>query len=80
MEFFREVHCPGLGVPSLKQSLTIRNLPSLCVSISTAVPRTESEGDLYCFWGAFSVRRDEIRNQTKSKQRGAGSNILNKWA
>jgi hypothetical protein len=62
MEFFREVHCPGLGIPSLKQSLTIRNLPSLCASISTAVPRTESEGDLYCLWGAFTVRRDEIRN------------------
>lgn len=62
MEFFREVHCPGLGISSLKPLLTIQNLPSLCASISTAAPRTGSEGDLYCLWGAFNVRRDVIRN------------------
>jgi hypothetical protein len=62
MEFFQEVHYPGLGIPRLKQWLTIRNLPKLCASISTAAPSTESEGDLYCLWGAFNVRRDEIRN------------------
>ncbi len=62
MEFFQEVPYPGLGIARLKQSLTIENLPDLCASISTAAPRTESEGDLYCLWGAFNVRRDEIRN------------------
>jgi hypothetical protein len=62
MEFFQEVHYPGLAIPALKQWLTIRNLPNLCASISTAAPSTESEGDLYCLWGAFNVRRDEIRN------------------
>lgn len=62
MEFFQEVHHPGLATPRLKQSLTIENLPNLCASISTAAARSESEGDLYCLWGSFSVRRDEIRN------------------
>lgn len=62
MEFLQEVHHPGLAIPRLKQSLTIENLPNLCASISTAAPRSESEGELYCLWGSFSVRRDEIRN------------------
>lgn len=62
MEFFQEVHHPGLALPRLKQSLTIRNLPDLCASISTAAPRSENEGELYCLWGSFNVRRDEIRN------------------
>jgi hypothetical protein len=62
MEFLQQVHFPGLAIPRLKQSLTIQNLPNLCASISTAAPSTESEGELYCLWGAFDVRRDEIRN------------------
>lgn len=62
MEFIQEIHHPGLAIPRLEQSLTIENLPNLCASISTAVPRTESEGELYCLWGPFNVRRDEIRN------------------
>lgn len=62
MEFFREVLRPGLGIARLKRLLTIESLPSLCASISTATPRTESDGDLYCLWGTFDVRRDEIRN------------------
>ena len=62
MEFLQEVHHPGLAIPRLKQSLTIKNLPNLCASISTAASRTENEGDLYCLWGSFNVRRDELRN------------------
>lgn len=62
MEFFQEVHHPGLAVSRLKQSLTIGNLPNLCASISTAAVRSENEGEIYCLWGSFNVRRDEIRN------------------
>ena len=62
MEFFQQVHSPGLAIPHLKQSLTIPNLPNLCASIRPADARTENEGELYCLWGAFNVRRDEIRN------------------
>lgn len=62
MEFFQEVHQPDLAVSRLKQSLTIENLPNLCASISTAAAHTENEGELYCLWGSFTIRRDEIRN------------------
>ncbi len=62
MEFFREVHHPGLALPALKQALTIPDLPQLCASISTATAHTDNDGELYCLWGAFNLRRDEIRN------------------
>lgn len=61
MEFFQEIHHPGITLPALKHALAIENLPALCASISTATAVSESEGELYCLWGAFSVRRDEIR-------------------
>ena len=62
MEFSRELHYAGLDIPTLKGLLTINNLTSLCASISSATPSSDSEGDIYCIWGAFNVRRDEIRN------------------
>jgi hypothetical protein len=62
MEFFREVHHAGLNISHLKKLLTIGNLTSLCASISTATPCSENEGEIYCIWGAFNVRRDEIRH------------------
>lgn len=61
MEFFREVHRTGLDVAHLKRLLTIGNLTRLCASISTITPKNENEGDMYCIWGAFNVRREEIR-------------------
>ena len=62
MEFVRELHYPGVDIPRLKRLLTIDNLPGLCKSISTATASNESEGNIYCLWGAFTVRRDEIRH------------------
>lgn len=62
MEFSREVHHAGLDINYLKGLLTIDKLTSLCASISTATPSSKNEGDIYCIWGAFSLRRDEIRN------------------
>lgn len=62
MEFFREVRHAGLDVAQLKNLLTIGNLTSLCASISMASSSSESEGEIYCVWGAFNVRRDEIRH------------------
>jgi len=61
MEFFKEVHSPDLDLVHLKNLLTINNLTSLCASISTVVAHKENEGDIYCIWGAFNVRRDEVR-------------------
>jgi hypothetical protein len=62
MEFFQEIHYPGLGVSRLKQSLTIQSLPDFCTAITTATASSEGEGELYCLWGSFTVRRGEIRN------------------
>jgi len=62
MEFLQEVPHPGLDIANLKRSLTIANLPSLCAGITTAAAANENDGELYCLWGSFSVRRDEIRN------------------
>lgn len=62
MEFFRELHYADVDIPHLKRLLTISNLTSLCKSISTTTPSSENEGDIYCIWGAFNVRREEIRH------------------
>lgn len=62
MEFFSGIPHPHLDVPALKNLLTIDNLPSLCASISSATSDSDDAGNIYCLWGAFSVRRDEIRN------------------
>ena len=61
MEFFREVHLAGLDIAHLKNVLTLGNLTRLCASISTTSPANENEGDIYCLWGAFNVKREEIR-------------------
>lgn len=61
MEFFSEIRHPHLDIPALKNLLTIDNLPSLCASISSATPDSDNGGNIYCLWGAFSLRRDEIR-------------------
>ena len=61
MEFFREVHHAGLDIAHLKRLLTIGNLTRLCASISTTASTHENEGDIYCIWGAFNVRREEIK-------------------
>lgn len=62
MEFSREFHCPALDIRDLKGMLTVGDLPQLCASIVSATSSGENQGDIYCVWGAFSVRRDEIRN------------------
>ncbi len=61
MEFFKKVHSPDLDIIHLKNLLTINNLTNLCASINTVTAYEENEGDIYCLWGAFKVRREEIR-------------------
>lgn len=62
MEFLQEVHSPDLDIRYLKNLLTINNLTNLCASISAMTPHKENEGDIYCIWGVFHVRREELRN------------------
>ena len=61
MEFFREVHSPDLDADRLKRILAIHNLSTLCDSIDTVDPNGENEAGIYCIWGSFDVRREEIR-------------------
>ena len=59
MEFFKEVHSPDLDIVHLKNLVTVKNLTSLCASISSVTAHKESEGDIYCIWGAFNIKREE---------------------
>ena len=61
MEFFEEVHKDKLNIVDLKSLLAMNNLTVLCDSISNVTALKENEGDIYCIWGAFKVRREEIR-------------------
>ena len=61
MEFFQEVHRPDLAISDLKRLLTINNLSNLCASINSVLSQKENEADIYCIWGAFVVKREEIR-------------------
>lgn len=61
MEFFKEVHKDKLNIVDLKSLLALNNLTVLCDSISNVTALNGNEGDMYCLWGAFKVRREEIR-------------------
>ena len=62
MEFFQEIHSPDLDVMYLKKLLPIKNLTSLCASISAITSQQENEAEIYCTWGGFTVRREEIKH------------------
>lgn len=61
MEFFQEVPSADLDIIGLKNLLTINNLTGLCASISSVTSSGETTADIYCIWGAFSLKREEIR-------------------
>ena len=62
MEFFQKVPCETLDLSHLKALLTIKSMPLLCRSIDNVISEQGNEAEIYCLWGAFNVRRDEIRN------------------
>ena len=61
MEFFQQVNNPDLDVKHLKKSLSLNSLTRLCASISDVTAHNDNEADIYCLWGAFNVRREELR-------------------
>ena len=61
MEFFKEVYSPDVSLEHLKNLLSINKLTSLCASINTVTAHKENEGDIYCLWGLFNIKREEIR-------------------
>jgi len=62
MEFFQEVYRADIDKINLKNLLTISNLADLCASINTIISENGNDGIIYCIWGEFNVRREEIRN------------------
>ena len=61
MEFFQEVYSPDFDVNPLKELITIDSLTRLCASINDVTANKDNEADIYCIWGAFNLRREEIR-------------------
>ena len=60
MEFFQETVYPDLTLDRLRALLTIRNLPTLCESISTVISDENQRGEIYSIWGQFRISREEI--------------------
>jgi len=61
MEFFQKVYSPNFDAKHLKNLLTLNSLPKLCASISEVAVHDDNNVDIYCVWGEFNVRREEIR-------------------
>jgi hypothetical protein len=61
MEFFREVAVTHCDVDELQAKLTIATLPDFCSSIDNVLSADQGNGEIYCLWGAFNIRRDPIR-------------------
>lgn len=62
MEFFQEVTNTGLNDAELKNLLQINNLTTLCASINTILSDKGNEGVIYCIWGEFNIKREEIKH------------------
>jgi hypothetical protein len=61
MEFFQELKTPKIDLDYLKTSLSISALPDFCCSIDTVMSEQSVEGEIYCVWGQFNIKRDVIR-------------------
>lgn len=61
MEFFQELELPNLNIDHMKELLTINSLPDFCSSIDTVLSEKGNEGEIYCVWGQFNIRREIIR-------------------
>ncbi len=61
MEFFEELEKPDINIDDLKNLLTINKLPTLCKSIDTVISNKGNEGEIYCLWGLFNIRREVIK-------------------
>lgn len=62
MEFYQKVHSTNTDSDNLKRLITIDSLPVLCSSIYNIIFQQENQADIYCLWGEFNLRRDEIRH------------------
>ncbi len=61
MEFFQKIQKNNVEISHLQNSLTINSLPSLCNLIDTSQSINENQGEIYCLWGSFDIRREVIK-------------------
>ena len=61
MEFYKEIKQDNIDLNALKESLTISSLPGFCSSIDTVLSEHNQEGEIYCVWGQFYIRRETIK-------------------
>ena len=61
MEFFKEIKQVNIDINNFKKLLTISALPNFCNSIDTVLSEQNQEGEIYCVWGQFNIRREIIK-------------------
>ena len=61
MEFFAATIIPA-SAADLQRRLTISELPHWCASIEKVLSDATSSGEIYCVWGTFHTRREELCN------------------
>jgi len=63
MEFFDEIKVLApIKADNLKALLEIKNLTTLCNSISSIIKNNHSDGVIYCVWGEFRINREVLKN------------------
>lgn len=60
MEFFAEIPVQEPDRDQLVASLTVSRLSEFCSSISSVLSAEGDRGEIYCVWGQFKVKRDEL--------------------
>lgn len=61
MEFFQYIKKGSFDERRLRDAISIESLPRLCESITKVIENNINHGVIYCTWGQFNVRREEIR-------------------
>lgn len=59
MEFLATTNLPATSA-DLQRRLTIVELPRWCASIEKVLSDEKTRGEIYCVWGTFDVRREEL--------------------
>lgn len=61
MEFIATTSIPATAA-DLQRRLTISELPRWCASIEKVLSDEISCGEIYCVWGTFHTRREELNH------------------
>ncbi len=61
MEFFGILEHCAADAGQLQAQVRIDTLPEICASIDKVLDNQGEQGEIYCLWGQFAVRREIIR-------------------